>query len=337
MLRVRPVALTDLDALEQLAGEAGLGMTNLPADRTILEARIRTSIDSFAAEITTPGEEAYLLVLEDTANGRIVGTGGVFAAVGLSRPFYSYQISQQAHTSRELNRYDSVTVLQMVNEYRGASELGMLFLTPDYRRDRNGRFLSRFRFLFLAEFAERFGRPVMAEMRGVSDAQGRSPFWDNLGRHFFDMDFTKADILSSQGNYQFIADLMPKHPIYIRLLPKVAQQVIGVPHEATRPALKLLEREGFRFEGYVDIFDAGPTVHCPLDQIRTVRDSQRAPLIDIVDKIDGEDYMIATTRLNRFRACRGAIRLTEAGLTLGREVVEALEIEPGDMLRLAAF
>ncbi len=48
---------------------------------------------------------------------------------------------------------------------------------------------------------------------------------------------------------------MPKLPIYINLLSKEAQAVIGQVHDNTKPALKLLEREGFCCRDYVDIFD----------------------------------------------------------------------------------
>lgn len=334
MIVVRPVTLNDLDPLEQLAIESGPGMTNLPANREVLERKVRTSLDSLSREVKTPGEESYLFVMEDTSNQRIAGTSGIIASVGLSRPFYSYRVIHLAHTSLELNKYDSVSVLQMVNEYRGDTEIATLYLTPDYRRGGNGKLLSRCRFLFLAQFPQRFAGRVMAEMRGAHDEQGRSIFWESLGRHFLDMDFSKADYLSAQGKYQFIADLMPHYPIYIRLLPREAQAVIGITHEATRPALALLEREGFRFEGCVDVFDAGPSIHAPLAQIRTVRESAQARVDTIVDALESEPFMIGTTRLENFRVCRGNLRIQGEGtVEISREVAQALELGTGDMLR----
>src|SRR5690606_40386071 len=73
-------------------------------------------------------------------------------------------------------------------------------------------------------------------------------------------------------------ELMPKLPIYVKLLPKEAQEVIGQVHENTRPALAMLQSEGFRFRGYVDIFDAGPTVESEIENIRSVRESKRLPV-----------------------------------------------------------
>src|SRR5687768_18577669 len=98
-------------------------------------------------------------------------------------------------------------------------------------------------------------------------------------------------------NKKFIADLMPTHPIYIPLLPKEAQEVIGKVHEQTIPAMRMLEGEGFKFAGMVDIFEAGPVVTCARDEIRTVRSSVRAKVAEITDEaLNGEDWLIANAR-----------------------------------------
>ena len=49
-------------------------------------------------------------------------------------------------------------------------------------------------------------------------------------------------------------------------------------HADTAPARAMLEQEGFRYEGYVDIFDAGPTVECFRDTIDAVRRSSVLPV-----------------------------------------------------------
>ena len=86
--------------------------------------------------------------------------------------------------------------------------------------------------------------------------------------------------MTSQSK-KFIADLMPKHPIYIPLLPTEAREVIGKVHDNTRPALAVLEKEGFEFRNLVDIFDGGPTMHCSIDQIRAIRESQAGTVANI--------------------------------------------------------
>ncbi len=278
---IRPAREGDLTALLELAREAGPGMTNLPPDEALLSGRIgetAMALEQLAAG-GRPGSDSILFVLEtraeEAARTRIAGCAGLIPRVGLERPFYSYRRLCLPHISTELHRYETVEALQLVNEYAGDTELGMLYVGARARGGGLGRALSRARMLFIAEHRGAFPDHVIAEMRGVSDASGQCPFWEHLGRHFFDMDFRQADRLSAAGRFQFIADLMPKFPVYLRLLPEEARAVVGVPHRAAAPALALLRREGFRDEGCVDVFDAGPTVGCPTDAIRTVRESGR--------------------------------------------------------------
>src|SRR5690606_4411775 len=129
---------------------------------------------------------------------------------------------------------------------------------------------------------------VIAEIRGVTDANGDAPFYDHLAKHFFHMTFEEADSNSAIRGNQFIADLMPKYPIYVNLLPEEARAVIGQPLEASRPAMMMLQKQGFSYEGYVDIFDAGPTVQAERSKIRAVAQSRRARVADIVDSIESD-------------------------------------------------
>src|SRR5438046_10223693 len=111
-------------------------------------------------------------------------------------------------------------------------------------------------------------------MRGYVDQTGRSPFWEAVGRHFFEFDFYRADVLCGLGEKQFIADLMPRHPIYLPLLRPEVQAVVGRVHHDTEPALALLRAEGFEPVNEVDIFDAGPLVRANVDEIRTIRQAR---------------------------------------------------------------
>lgn len=211
---------------------------------------------------------------EDLETGEMVGTCAIDAAVGLSQPFYNYHIGKVVHSSPKLGIYNVVETLTLSNDYTGNSELCTLFLRECAREGLNGRLLSKHRFLFMAEHPELFDETVFAEMRGVSDANGHSPFYEWLQTHFFSMDFPTVDYLTGIGKKRFIAELMPKYPIYVNLLSKEARAVIGQTHEKTRPAIKMLQDEGFVNRGYVDIFDAGPTVECDVKNIRSVRRSR---------------------------------------------------------------
>jgi arginine N-succinyltransferase len=139
-------------------------------------------------------------------------------------------------------------------------------------------------------------------------------------------------------NKKFIADLMPTHPIYVPLLPPEAQAVIGKVHDQTAPALKMLQDEGFRFTGEIDIFEGGPVVSCQRDQIRTVRESRRAPIADVADDLPGpEDILLCNTRKD-FRLCKGAVEpLSDGGIRLTSRTALSLHVKVGDTIRFAAI
>ena len=167
MIIIRPIQTSDYDDLHRIAIESGHGFTSLPVNEELLTKRITHSESSFAADVTQPGNEGYLFVMEDTETGQVVGTSGIEAAVGLEDAFYHYHLGKVVHNSRELGIYNTVETLSLCNDYTGASEICTLFLSESHRKNNNGRFLSRFRFLFMAEHSERFSDTVIAEMRGV--------------------------------------------------------------------------------------------------------------------------------------------------------------------------
>lgn len=338
MLIIRPIVLSDLKQLESLSADTGYGLTTLPRDGKLLARRIKASLRGFEKLVDDdrPRGETYLFVLEDLSTGRIVGTSGIVAKVGGFDPFYAYRIETTVHESKMLNVHTEIRVLHLDKEHDGPCEVGSLFLTPGYRRSGAGRLLSLSRFLFMAQFPEYFDPEVIAEMRGVVDEQGRSPFWDALGRHFFDIDYPTADYLS-MVNKRFIADLMPKHPIYIPLLPPEAQAVVGKVHEQTEPAMKMLEDEGFRKSGRVDIFDGGPVVRCALADIRSVRSSVLAPVSEVVDEpMTSEMHLICNARQD-FRACLGPLQLLpDATVRIGIQQAMALGAHVGHSVRFVS-
>lgn len=222
----RPVRENDLDDIVRLAARAGVGMTSLPHDAGRLAARIRRSIDTFAGALPR-GQQGFLFVLEDTALSRVVGVSAIEVAVGPDEPFYNFRIQKTVRASKALGVYKPQELLNLSYDHTGHSELCTLFLDPEYQRNRNGLLLSKARFLFIAAFREWFSPHLFAELRGCSDEQGQSPFWDALGHHFFEIPFADADRLTGTGMKTFIAELMPAYPIYISLLPENARQVIG--------------------------------------------------------------------------------------------------------------
>jgi arginine N-succinyltransferase len=338
MIIIRPINASDYDALHRIAVESGHGFTSLPVNEELLKKRIARAEISFNTQVSQPGDEGYLFVMEDTDTGTVVGTSGIEAAVGLEDAFYHYHLGQVVHSSRELNIYNTVETLSLCNDYTGATEICTLFLGESHRKNRNGRFLSRVRFMFIAEHKARFSETVIAEMRGVSDENGCSPFWQWLEEHFFSLDFPTADYLTGIGKKVFIAELMPKYPIYTNLLSKEAQQVINKVHDKTVPALRLLEAEGFTRRGYVDIFDGGPTVEADREAIKTVRCSQRRQVI--IGAVDNTTpYIVCNTDVSAFRAIQIPVVLDEATqqhVVISKQAADALNVTTDDWVRLVA-
>lgn len=335
---IRPISEADYSALYEIANESGVGFTSLPVNKKLLENKISNAVSSFSPLNKELKHGSYLFVMEDE-QGKVVGTSGIESSVGTDDAFYHYHLGKVVHASRELKVHNTVELLTLCNDYTGVSEICTLFLKESARSGINGRFLSKVRFLFMMEHNQRFSETIIAEMRGVSDEQGRSPFWEWLDEHFFSMDFPTADHLTGIGNKVFIAELMPKYPIYVNLLSKDAQKVIGKVHEKTKPALRLLEQEGFVNRGYIDIFDAGPTVEANLCNIRTAQQSQRLPVtIDDDAASEGSLFFIINTSVEHFRAVATTLSVCKKTqhAIISNETAAALNIQNGDIVRFSA-
>lgn len=336
MMLLRSVHLDDLNAIHHLAEQSGVGMTTLPKDKNLLKKRVQWSVDSYKKELESPECEYYLFVLENQRNKEIVGVSAIESRIGFEAPFYSYKISKRTRMCRSLNIRTDYEVLSLVNDNQGRSEICTLFLNPRYRKNYNGILLSKSRFLFMAHFSLRFSPTVIADMRGVSNQHGVSPFWENVGRHFFHMTYAEADSLTLATDKQFIADLMPRNPIYVKLLSAEAQAVIGQPHPFTLPAMNILLKEGFRYNKYVDIFDAGPTLEAPLHKIKTVALSRVVTIKNLSDEVSSTNYLLSNGQLN-FRATINAALINEENNTciLSKKTAHLLQVECGDHIRIS--
>lgn len=335
---LRPIRQSDYPSLHDIAVESGIGFTSLPVNEELLKRKITSSVSSFSELVTEPGNQSYLFVMEDSESGEVVGTSGIEATVGLDDAFYHYHLGKVVHASRELKVHNTVELLTLCNDYTGVSEICTLFLRESARKGPNGRLLSKFRFLFMIEHQSRFADTVIAEMRGVSDEHGASPFWNWLDEHFFSMDFPTADYLTGIGNKVFIAELMPKYPIYVNLLSPEAQAVIGQVHEKTKPALQLLETEGFSCRGYVDIFDGGPTVEANLQHIRTAQASRKLPVkVDTAKALSGELCFAINTHIEQFRGVATEIVVDQDNqhAWISAQAAEALNLADGESIRFA--
>lgn len=339
MMLFRSATANDLPAICQLAKHSGIGMTTLPDNPDFLAKRLARAEASFKKDLEHPENEYYLFVLEDPNTHKIVGTSAIEANVGYDLPFYSYKITSKTQHSESLQIKNDYQLLTVSHDNEGHSELCTLFLEPQFRHNGNGLLLSRARFLFIANQPERFDKTIIAELRGVSDINGYTPFWNHVGEHFFHMPFTQADQLTMTTDKQFIADLLPEHPLYVNLLPKEAQQVIGRPNHATIPAMNILLAEGFQFNNYIDIFDAGPTLIGQVDNIKTIALSLSVTVSAINDHAlppSTPKYLIANTRLN-FRATINSATVDpeQKSCVINQQTAHLLQVKVNDSLRVS--
>jgi len=321
----------DLEALYEMAKLTGGGFTNLPADRTSLADKLQRSDAALERDDDAIADDLFVMVLENAETGEVRGTCQLFSRIGQTWPFYSYRLGTLTQHSAQLGRTFRADMLALSTDLEGSSEVGGLFLHPAARAGGLGLLIARSRYLFIRAHRARFADRILAELRGVIDEAGGSPFWDGLAGRFFGMNFQDADGFNAVHGNQFIADLMPKHPIYTAMLPESARAVIGIPHPSGRAAMRMLENEHFKFESYVDIFDGGPTMTAETDKVRSIQEAETAPIIAIAEDAPGSaKALLSHGRLGAFRAAYAQIATVREGVTIDPQGAALLEVGVGD-------
>ncbi|BAL23890.1 arginine N-succinyltransferase [Azoarcus sp. KH32C] len=319
---VRVATMDDAEAFTALVLDADGTLErhaeSVEASRTTIAVTRR----SLAGE-ASDAERGYLLLLEDVASGEVAGCIALACNIGLDQPFYDYRLGKIVHSSRRLKSYRCLDVLYLCNDLTGCSEVHSLYVRSDARRMGAAAQLVRAAQLFIASRPAEFAPRIIGELRGVQDGQGTSPFWEAVGRHFFKVDQRGAERLVAKGHKAFIAELMPKYPVYLSLLPEAAQCVVGGVHESAAALAALLEDDGFHFENHVDIFDAGRVMEAHTARLKGVADSVLLTAADAPPGCDATRWWIASGDGADFRATIAAgtqqgDRLLVAGDTLRR-------------------
>lgn len=328
---VRAARVADVEALLDLAASAGAGLTTLPASEDRLLRRLQNVEQSFLGHVDRADSD-YLFVVENE-EGQVVGTSGMLGSAGMREPWYSYRVGLTVAASRELDVYRQKPTLFLVNDLTGSTALCSLYLPAEYRHSSTARLISKARFLFMAEFAAAFSPKVIVEMRGRSDRDGRSPFWDSLGQHFFRMDFARADYLTGMGNKAFIAEMMPKFPLYACFLSEAARDAIGKVHPDSEAGLAIVQEEGLTYQGYIDIFDGGATLEAPLTQVRSVSESRVLVLAIGTPGEDAELFLIHNRGRHDCRMVSAPARMAAGTLVVSRDCADRLGLRSGTPVR----
>ena len=337
MLVMRPAQIADLSEVQRLAADSPVGVTSLPNDADRLREKIAGSEASFAAEVSFNGEESYFFVLEDTDTGRLVGCSGIVASAGYSDPFYSFRNETFVHASRSLSIHNKIHALSLCHDLTGNSLLTSFYVEADLVPSVWAELNSRGRLLFVANHPERFADAVVVEIVGYSDEQGDSPFWDAVGRNFFDMTYAEAERLCGLKSRTFLAELMPHYPIYVPLLSDEAQEAMGQVHPRAQITFDILMREGFETDHYIDIFDGGPTLHARTSGIRSIAQSRLVPVKIGEAEAGGRQYLVSNGQLQDFRAIVADLDWVPGKpVVLSAQAAEALGVGEGASVRLVA-
>lgn len=336
MWMVRPVQPGDLKAILALAGGAGPRLSStLPRKDEALAAKIEQSVRAFEGTHDPDETLRFLFVLEDSETGAVRGVAGIDSRAGHGQPFYNYRKDALIHASHELGVSRRVEVLYPSHALTDHTLLCAFTIDPELKGTDAFELLSRARMMFIASHRQLFTDQIVVEIQGLQTPDGEVPFWDSLGRHFFDMDFETADQHSGSLSKTFIAELMPPNPIYVTLLSPAAQAALGQAHEKTRSTYELLQREGFHAGAYLDIFDAGPVLEARTDSLRTLVSSLPGSLHG-TPLDDGELCLISGGNRAGFRCAVTPMAETLKGdIKVPVKTWRCLGLDAGDQVRVS--
>jgi arginine N-succinyltransferase len=339
MFVLRPGNKKDLKNVYELTLNATTGLTTLPPNKPFLKEKLLSTEKSFSGKNTTPSGELYFFVLENLKEKKIVGTSAILSSIGQDMPFYSYRLCFETFKSNHLNINKNIPLLKLKKVRHGPSEICSLFLDSNYRKGGLGRLLSLGRFLFIANHPKRFQKKIIAEMRGFSDQCIVSPFWEYIGRPFYEIDFQHADTLST-FQPDFIEALIPKEAIYLNLMPKRIMKYIAKPHPNTLPALKMLNQEGFSFDYEVDIFDAGPQISCSTQSLRCIKESQIKGFEKSSEPLENTEMLLVSNLARSpvdFRCTLTPVAFSSRNqkVALDPATIRMLKLKSGDKIRIS--
>ncbi|HMN96957.1 MAG TPA: arginine N-succinyltransferase [Phycisphaerales bacterium] len=334
MFVIRQAQPDDLPTLLKLARM--VHFINLPADRDIIAAKIARSRLSFQGQAPSEREREFMFVLEHVESESVVGTCAVLSCISWPGHPHTYlKVSRREHFSRDLQSGSVHVTLQLGTDETGPSELGGLILAPGYRGHpaRLGSLLSLIRLHYVGLHREWFSERIIAEMMGALTPDSRNLLWEYLGRRFINLQYSEADRFC-QHSKEFITSLLPPGEIYAALLPPEARNLIGRVGEETRPALAMLERQGFASNEHVDPFDGGPYIGAQRDRIPIVAATRRATLADPQDphpeELPRQECFVSCDGDEGFRAVRCLALIDGDNVAIPAESAGLIGAQPGE-------
>lgn len=326
---LRSVEERDLDDLISLTSQ--FYVMNLPPKKDILKEKIQKSLESFAGKVKDKSKTEYIFVAEDVENGRVVGSSLIIGKHGTKeQPHTFFRIEREEKFSHDLGIGFVHQVLKLHQDTNGPTEIGGLLVDTGYRRrpEKIGRQISMIRFNYMGMFPKKFEANVLCELTPPLTSEGRSEFWESLGRRFTGLPYQEADLIS-QNHKEFIKSLFPHTPIYLSLLSAEARLVVGRVGPATRPAQHLLERMGFKYLNEIDPFDGGPHYGVKLQDVPLIKEGRSYKI-----KVGGKSKfsnigLVGLMKGSQYRGCQTPVDLDGKHIKLPDATLELLGVEDG--------
>ena len=319
---IRPIKLGDAPALLELIEQSSGGLSSLQPRLDFLKDYIQTSVSSFGGMYPLEKPHKYLLAMFEYPSGRLIGCSAVKTQIGIESPFINFDLHGDGENQ----------TLRASSRFKGATEVGSLFLHPDYRDSGLGRYLAKVRYHLIGSEPWRFGDMVIAELRGICGKEG-SPLYDHLFEYKLDKTFLEADAEYFDRNPNSLGDIVPIGNVPTYDFPIEVKMSLAQPHPTGIGAMRLLQNEGFIFSGTIDLFDAGPIMSVHRDTIRTTLQTKTMPCLSATDLIDAQDSLISVGTVADFRAVVTPAAELDRGVLVPQRALEAIGVKAGTSLR----
>ena len=316
-IHIKPVAVDDVDYLLDMVKKSAGGLSSLQPRRAFLKEYIEASQESFSGKKSPELPHKYLLGMYH--DDRLIGCAAVKTQIGRDTPFINFDL-----TGDGLDQY-----LVASSRFTGATEVGSLFLHPDYREYGLGKYLAKVRYLLMSVEPWRFGDTIIAELRGICGAEG-SPLYDHLFKDKLEKTFLQADNEYFDRNPDALGEIVPIGRVDVSSFPLEVRASLAQPHPSGKAALRMLQSEGFIFSGTIDLFDGGPIVCSFRDTIRTILSRQKAEVAPVTSVSGGSPHLICAGKVSDFRAVVCSAKSGDGHLLIPEQDFEKLSLKPGE-------
>ena len=319
---IRPIKTKDAESLLSLVVKSSGGLSSLQPRLNFLKDYIKSSEKSFSQKHNSDQPCKYLLGMYEGVGGKLIGCAAVKTKTGINTPFINFDILGEGDDQH----------LKASSRFMGSTEVGSLYLDPDYRSLGLGSYLARVRYLLMATQPWRFDDCVIAELRGICGIDG-SPLYDHIFKDKLEKNFMEADTEYFDRNPKSLGDIVPIGKLNTCDMPINVRASLGQPNASGQAAMRLLQSEGFIFTGTVDLFDGGPIMSVHRDTIRTIMNS-KVLKAKRQEKIKGGVYSIVTSGdFNNFRAVITKTKLNDDKVNISFEAFDSLNLQKNNTVR----